>query len=135
MAMSNPVERQYPLVARVQFVIADFAVSGTGEAAITLPVNSIVTGGQIVITTVFDSVTTDTLDVGDASSAVRYLTGASDNAQTLQGIPLVPTGFVTTGSEPSIEIRWTQTGGAGSAGAGYLEVEYVIVGRGNEAQP
>jgi len=132
MAISNPVERQYPLVARVYFAFADFSTTttGVGIPAITLPVNSIVTKGDLVILNAFDG-TTPTLDVGDASSAARY-EGAND-ATAAVVTPLTITRFLTTGSEPSVELEltWTDT----TTGDGYLEVEYVITGRGNEAQP
>lgn len=94
--------------------------------AIALPVGAVVVQGDVTVVTSFNSVTTDVLDVGDVTSANRYL-----NDGNLQGapgtvIPLVPTGFVVTATQPAIKVTWTQTGGSTSAGAFTLRVVYYV---------
>jgi len=133
MAISMSVDRQSPLLASVDFVLADL-VSGAFEKAVSLPENAEVTGGSVVITTAFDSATTDALDVGDATVGGRYLSVAAGlTALPLGRTALVPTGYRTVGKEP-VGVTWTGAG-AVTAGAGRLEVEYVIVGRGTNVQP
>ena len=129
MAFTLNSERQYTLVARVPFDFADFGATGVGELAVRLPINSIVTGGGIAVTTAFDG-TTPTADVGDGTTADRYL--AAGDVSSAGYIPLVPTGYVTgDGDDVTVELNWTDT----TAGAGFLVVEYIRTDRGNEAQP
>lgn len=123
--------RQYPLVAVASFTQAELP-TGVAVPAVQLPQGSVVTKIAVVIDTAFDSVTSDTIDVGDASVADRY--DSTVNAQTVGQDDGVPTGFETTSSEPEILLTNTQVGGEGSAGAGRLIVEYVIAGRHNENQ-
>ncbi len=133
MAISKVVDRQWPLYASVDFTLADL-VSGTFESAITLPENAEITGGALVVTTAFDSVTTDALDVGDSGSGGRYLAVAAAVGSLPVGrIALVPAGYRTIGEQP-VGVTWTGVGGT-TTGAGRLEVEYVVKGRGNEVQP
>ncbi len=133
MTIKMGADRQSPLFASVDFTLADL-VSGTFESAVSLPENAEVTGGSVVITTAFDSVTTDAMEVGDVGSAGRYLAVAAlVDALPVGRTPLVPTGFRTVGREP-VGITWTGVGGT-TAGAGRLEVEYTIVGRSMNIQP
>jgi len=125
MAITQNVDRQSPLFASADFTLADL-VSGAFEAAISLPENAEVIGGSLVITTAFNSATTDAATVGDSTSAGRYLTiGAALGALGLGRTALVPTGYRTTGRDP-VGITWTGAG-AVTTGAGRLEVEYYVV--------
>ena len=127
-----PDTRQYPLVAVVDFTQADLP-TGVEVPVLQLPQNSVVTQIDVVIDTAFDSVTSDTIDVGDTTLTTRYST--SINGQTAGSIQAgVPTGFQTTAAEPNITLLNTQVGGEGSAGVGRLIVEYFIDGRANENQ-
>ncbi len=133
MAITLGADRQSPLFASVDFTLADL-VSGSFEAAVSLPEQAEVTGGSVVITTAFDSVTTDALDVGDSAVGGRYLSVAAGlTALPLGRTALVPTGYRTVGKEP-VGVTWTGAGGT-TAGAGRLEVEYTIVGRSMNIQP
>lgn len=129
--------RQYPLVAIVELQQDDFT-SGVPLAVLDLPPEAVVTGGQLIIDTAFDSATTDTLDVGftstnDADDPDHYLTGGADNGSTAQAIDLVPTGRSAIAVE-QITVELTEAGASGSAGRARLIVEYVIAGRHNENQ-
>ena len=129
MAISLSVDRQSPLYASADFALADLA-SGVFEVAVSLPENAEVVGGALVVTTAFDSATSDALDVGDAGASGRYLSVA---ALPVGRTALVPTGYRTVGKEP-VGVTWTGVGVV-TTGAGRLEVEYVIVGRGTNVQP
>ncbi len=138
MAITKDFHRQYPLRAYVPFTYADFGESGVAEEAVDLPAGAIVTGGEIVITTAFNSAggTTpaDTLTVGDGSDDARYAAGV--DGQTAARTALGPTGYKYPAGD-TVDIKWTpnaDTTTAPTQGAGYLVVEYVKPGRSNEVQ-
>lgn len=131
MAITKPTGRQYPLVAKVDFTFADF-VSGVAAEAVKIPGNCRVSGGHLVISTAFNSGTSDTIQVGDGDSAARYKD--SINGQAVALTALVPTGYKYTVPD-TIDITWTGVGAAPTAGAGYLMVEYFAENRANEVVP
>lgn len=132
MAITKNSSRQYPLVAKVEFAYDDLT-SGVAEEAIDLPGGARVVGGRIAITTAFDSVTSDTLTVGDGTTADRYASGV--DGQAVGSTELTPDEAANTVGKGAVGLTWTESGGGVSQGAGFLEVEYVIDGRANEAQP
>ena len=81
---------------------------------------------DIVPTEVFNSSTSDVLDVGDAGSENRYLNDAS--LQALTRVALVPTGYVNT-APTLITVRWVSGGGTPTTGKVTLRVEYYVRGR------
>ena len=91
MSITKDIGRQYPLVARVDFTYASFGASGVAEEAIDLPVGAVVTGGALVITTAFNSATTDAIEVGDGDAVARFL--ASQDVKSAAGR------FALTGTE------------------------------------
>lgn len=123
--------RQWPLVAIVEFTQAQLP-TGVAVDVLELPEGAVVTDIAVVIDTAFDSVTSDTIDVGDATTADRYDTDV--NGQVVGRTPGTPTGFQTTSAEPNIRLTNTAVGTEGTAGAGRLIVEYVVAGRHNENQ-
>ena len=131
MALTKPDGRQYSLVAQVDILQADFA-TGVGRAVIQLPQNAIVISGQLIVDTAFDSVTSDTGEVGDVTTASRYVSAV--NLQSVGATALVPTGFKTTDVQTDIFFENTEVGSAGTAGVARLIVEYIIDGRHNENQ-
>lgn len=122
--------RQGIKVAIADFTFADF-VSGTGKAAVKLPQNAIVVAGYLAISTAFDSVTSDTITVGDAAVANRYKAGI--NGQSAALTALVPTGFKTTAAG-DVLITWTGVGTAPTAGAGRLVLQYIVTTRAESTQ-
>lgn len=132
MSISKVPGRQYPLRAKVPFTFADF-VSGTIQAAIDLPGGAIVTGGALVITTVFNSGTSDTLTVGDVGGTEDLFASAVDGQAAALTALTLNGGQYTVPTE--IGVKWTGVSTAPTTGAGYLEVEYIIDERANEAQP
>jgi hypothetical protein len=131
MAITKNAGRQELIVATVDIGFADL-VSGSDIPAIDLPRNAVVTGGDVVVTTAFNSATSDVFDVGDASSQNRYLNDASIAATGRTA--LVPTGFVTTATQPNLTVRWVGAGAAPTAGAVRLTVQYYVKGRAAFAQ-
>ena len=130
MAFSKTSDRQYVLSARADFTYADFT-SGTELPVIELPPDAVVVGGQFVVTTVWDSATSDTFTVGDETDDDEY--GAAIDGQAAALTALVPTGFEYTATE-DVVVKWTGVGTAPTQGAGYLIVNYVRDGRSNENQ-
>jgi len=124
--------RQYPLVAIQDFALADLT-SGSAVAAVKLPGNARVIGGGVVITEVFNSTTSDAIDVGDGDNDDRYSDTAVDG-QALGYTPLDITGYKYT-TQDFIDLKWTSGGGSPSTGTGYLIVMYTVDDRANEVVP
>lgn len=127
----NPA-RQEPILAFVDINVADL-VSGVAAQAIELPPGAVVLSGQTITTQAWDSTTSDVLDVGDATSANRYLNDGNIRALAAR-VPLVPTGFVTTPTERWITVTWVSGGGTPTTGKVRLEVLYFVKGRSAFAQ-
>lgn len=132
MAILKDSGRQYPLVAKVDFTQPDLP-TGTAVLAVDLPGGARVIGGQIAVTTAFDSATSDTLTVGDGTTADRYAAGV--NGQVAGVTALTPDELANGATSAGVYITNTAAGAEGTAGVGFLEVHYVIEGRANEAQP
>lgn len=126
MPITKNSARQCPVVAHVDINLADL-VSGTDLQAIELPLNAVVIYGGITVTEVFNSTTSDVLDVGDATVQNRYLNDAS--LRSLARVPLVPTGFKAGTAERNITVRWVSGGGTPTTGKLRLDVTYYVVGR------
>lgn len=127
MAITKDANVQEVCTKLVTINFGDLAgTSGTDVAAITIPPNSIVTGGALVKRVVFNSATSDTLSVGDTGSATRYL-GATDIKTATGLVALVPTGYVYTGGD--ITVRWTGVGAIPTTGQVQLRIDFVVVGK------
>jgi len=124
--------RQYPLVV-TQDVTLDQLTTATVVPAIKIPAGARVIGGGILVTEVFDSTTSDSLDIGDGGDDDRY-TSTIRNLQTLGYTALTITGYKYTQSD-YIDLLWTSGGGTPTTGAFTAIVEYVIDGRTNEMNP
>lgn len=143
MAITFDNGRQVKVAAHMPFVLADLT-TGVYVGMIKLPINSIVTDARVVITTLFDSATTDKFSIGDRPSGAS----ARDTQYAAQSadVTAVPTEIVgkmtgakytanTTASPNTIGVRWDGAGGGTTTGAGTLFVEYVIDGRATEDNP
>lgn len=132
MSLTKKAARQAPIVATCDFTYADL-VSGAYAAMVDLPVNAIVIGGELDVTTLFNSATTDKFSVGDkvgsaAATATTYAAQSADVTATGRAAAIVPIGKKMA-SSGSVGIVWTGDGTAPSAGAGRLTVQYIIDGR------
>lgn len=130
MAFLKESDRQYPLTAVVEISYSDL-VSGVALPVAEVPNDAVVTGGQFVVTEVFDSATSDTVTVGDADDDDEYKGGI--NAQSAGTTALVPTGHQYA-SNTDLVVKWTGVGTAPTQGKALLIVEYVRQGRQNENQ-
>lgn len=131
MPITKNAGRQELIVAHVDINFSDL-VSGADTAAIDLPRNAVIVGGDVTTTVAFNSATSDVIDVGDATSQNRYLNDGTVHAAGR--VALVPTGYLHTSSEPAITVRWTGVGAAPTAGACRLTVQYYVKGRAAFAQ-
>jgi hypothetical protein len=132
MAITKPYARQCEEVATCNFTYADLT-SGTYAACIDLPLNAIVTGGYVAVTTLFDSATTDKFSIGDkigsaSATATTYASQSADITATGLAASVVPTGSKYT-SAATVGVVWTGAGTAPSAGEGVLVIKYIIDGR------
>jgi len=116
--------RSYVLCVAGEFSYDDFT-SGTGLAFCTLPVGAIVTGGDLRVTTNWDSGTSAGMEIGDSATAARYLSSENLLAAGDEYAALVPTGFEVTSATDQILLEVTEAGTAATAGAGNLVVLYV----------
>jgi hypothetical protein len=97
MPITKKSGRQQVISAYVDFVFGDVSPSGVGQAAIDLPVGAQVVGGDFVISQAFNSATSDTFTIGDATLATRYGNAISGAAARTA---LTLTGFQHTSAEP-----------------------------------
>lgn len=141
MTITKRQGRQAPIVAYIDITLADL-VGATLEQAdtiaaadlttatsydstIALPAGAVVVGGEVDVQQVFNSATSDTLIVGDASDDNRYLTAG--DLQVKGPIALLKTGFIHTAGEPLIVVKWTKVGAAPTTGRIRVRVEYYLV--------
>jgi hypothetical protein len=124
MAISKNKGRQGVISAFVEFEWDDVPTTATAYAAIDLPPGAIVVGGDLVITTAWNTATTATLAIGDATTGNRYL--SATNAKSAARTALVPTGFEVTTTQPSITVTTAFDGTAATAGAARLRVDYIV---------
>lgn len=127
MAITKNSGRQEIVSAYVDFTFADIATTATAYPALDLPVGAIVVGGDLTVTTAWDTGTTGVLDVGDTTTANRYLNDA--NLKVAARTALVPTGFTHTGVDNILKVVPALVGTAATAGAARLRVDYIVKGR------
>lgn len=127
MPITKNAGRQELIVAHVDIGVAD-VVNNVAQAAVDLPVGAVVVSGALVTTEAWNSTTSDVMDVGDVTSAVRYLTDGNIRALGAR-VPLVPTGFTHTSTEKQLTVTWTSGGGTPTTGKSRLEVQYFVKGR------
>jgi hypothetical protein len=122
--LANPCVERIKFLKRIDFTYAvDFVGRDTTAVdAFTLPPGATVLSAMVVTTTAFNSVTSDTMAVGDTDSGTFYHSAAdvhvagSVNSAKGKDYP----------SGGTIRMAWDGTGTAPTAGAGYLIVEYAI---------
>ncbi len=104
------------------------ADSGVAVSCIDMPVGAVIVGGQIITDTAFNAGATDTLSLGDASSATRYLSASSIHATGKAD--LVVTGLEMGATTNTLKITWTGgTPASLTTGAARLIISYVVKGR------
>jgi len=127
MSITKNSARQELITAFVDINLADL-VTNVAANALDLPPNAIIVSGRLVTTEAWNSTTSDVMDVGDVTSATRYLTDGNIRALAAV-VPLVPTGFIHTTTEKQLTVTWTSGGGTPTTGKVRLEVQYFVKGR------
>ncbi|MCP4210877.1 MAG: hypothetical protein GY764_05300 [Halieaceae bacterium] len=128
MAYHKDAGRQTTLQAVANFEFPDLTDAVALEI-MDLPYGAILLSGNLVVTTTFNSATSDTVAVtGSATLAATDVTSAARTALTGvgAGVPLSAPGTVS--------VTWDGTGTAPTQGAGYVQLEYIIDNRATEVQ-
>lgn len=120
--------RQELVVAHLDINFNDPTAFGTAESAIDLPVNAVIAGGDVVIVTPFNS-TTNTLTLGDATTANRYANAVDLKAAAGTRTALSGLGTEITSTINTVRANVAQTGGAPTAGRVRVSVQYYVRGR------
>jgi len=132
MALTKDHGRQPVLSAKMPFTFSDLT-SGAITEAIDLPGGAQLIDGEVVITTAFDSGTSDAIEVGLLGVATdTYL--SSTSIASAGTTALVPTGGSLAAAN-TVTIEWTAVGTAATAGVGFVRLGYVIDGRATDVQP
>lgn len=121
--------RQYPLVAQQTFTFVEVNESAA-VTIMTLPRNSVVIGGFLVVDTAWDSTGAMTLSVGDTSLTTRYATTV--DLKTAAKTALTVNGYDNTGGLNIIGTGAVTSTADLTAGSARLVVEYIIDNRANE---
>lgn len=127
MAITKNSARQELITAFVDFTYADIPTTATAYAAMDIPQNAVVIGGDLTVTTAWNTGTTATLSVGDVTLATRYATTV--DLKTAARTALTLTGFVHTNTQKVLNGTTAYVGGAATAGAARLTVLYYVKGR------
>lgn len=131
MPITKDCGRQTVLSAEVDFTFADITDDAAANPAIDIPAGAVVVGGELVVTTAFDSTTSDVADIGDGGDTDRY-SATPVNLQAAGATALDVTGYRYTAND-TIDIAWTPgTASTATAGAATLRIQYVMDGRANE---
>ena len=130
MPIKKNASRQELIVANLTINFND-PVIGTAENAIDLPGNAVVVGGDIVVTTPWNNVTTAALSLGDAAVATRYANAV--DLKTAARTALTVTGFKHNVAE-ALKSLVAQTGTAPTAGSARVTLHYYVIGRSGFSQ-
>lgn len=122
--------RQAPIFAYIDVVLANVATAVSFNL-FEVPAGAIIMSGGIITTAVFNSTTSDVIDIGDSGSANRYLNDGTIHA--LGHVPLVPTYYLYT-APTKISGLWVSGGGVPTTGAFTAYINYIVKGRGQFAQ-
>lgn len=134
-ALTLSHSRQNPLVAQQVFGFANIADTGVAVNVIKLPMGAIITDVVINVLVASNIGTSQALAVsGGGATLIAAQDGKATAGSSTSGIttalgkaPLATGGYVT--------VTPTNVGTAATAGSFQLIVEYIIDGRGTEAQP
>jgi hypothetical protein len=129
MAITKDSGRQEVIAAEVTIkhdtLASDIAVA---EGVIQVPEGARVVGGHINVTEVFNSTTSDVLDIGDGGDDDRY-TATPIDLTALGATALDVTGYTYT-AEDDIDVEWTAgSTGTATTGEATITVLYVVSGR------
>lgn len=133
--MANVTNRmhQYQMALEQPFDFADAAVVPSVLAP-KLPMGAMVLSARVIVETAFNGGAAATVSVGISGNTTKYVNAADLDAATgivagaaTSGIPLA--------NEETLLFTFSANAQASSAGKARLVIEYIVAGRGNEAQP
>ena len=131
LARGEATSRSYVLCVAASFSYDDFT-SGVGLPFCTLPVGARVLGGYCEIQTAWDSGTSDSLEIGDATDPNEYLSALDAQTAAITEFSLSnyfdAAGAITpaiTAATDEILIEITSAGTAATAGVGEAGMFYV----------
>lgn len=127
MPITKNSARQEVIAAHVDFTFADIPTTATVYAALGLPTNAVIVGGDLVVTTAWNTATSAAMNIGDVTTANRY--GNAIDLKTAARTALTQTGFTTTTTQKDVNVVPTYVGAAATAGAARLTVLYIVKGR------
>ena len=131
MAITKQGGRQWPLVAKLSFGFADFAgQSGVALDAVDLPAGASVIAASLTITEVFNSGTSDAIDIAGAGTSL-----AATNAQALGTTADTSLDSTALAVNTAVTLEWTGVGAVPTTGAGFALIEYIQDGKANEVVP
>ena len=106
-----------------------FAADGTETVVATLPANSQIYQIAVDVTTAFDAGTTNTLDIGDGTTADKYADALAAGAQArvlaTSDVSQIGNLIDIGTSDVDITVTYNQTGTAATAGAATVTVLYL----------
>jgi len=132
---------QYPLVQEYVFSFGDTVVDVNGVTKnfktfggnpvfdmFSLPVGSVVLGGDLIVETAYTGTTVATLSVGDSGSATKYASAVNimANARTALTIPAATTGGLDVIGTLALTVA------DATAGKVRVRIQYTIEGRGQD---
>ena len=124
---TNKANVGFVLMAQSGSVV--FGANGSTTVVATLPANSQIYQIAVDITTAFDAGTTNTLDIGDGTTADKYADAlaAGSQARVLATSDVSQIGnLVDIGtSDVDVTVTYNQTGTAATAGAATVTVLYL----------
>jgi hypothetical protein len=106
-----------------------FGADGTETVVATLPANSQIYQIAVDVTTAFDAGTTNTLDIGDGTTADKYADALAAGAQArvlaTSDVSQIGNLIDIGTSDVDITVTYNQTGTAATAGAATVTVLYL----------
>ena len=129
MTITQNVSRQEVIAAYVDFAFGDLTTTVAIDA-IQLPANAKIVGGQLDVTTAWNSATSDVAVVKIGAETVL----ASTSVAAAGSNPFGDSQAIKTTAEADVTITWTGAGAVPSAGVGSLTVLYIVEGRACFAQ-
>ncbi len=138
LANGEVTTRSYVLSVTANFSYDDFT-SGVGLPFCTLPVGAQVIGGYCRITTAWDSGTSDSLEIGDATDPNEYISAQDATSAVLQEFSLSNLFDAAGATTPQILaatdetlIEITSVGSAATAGVGSACMLYIDTTKADE---
>ena len=133
MANVTNTMHQWQMYLEQPFDFADAAITPC-KLTPKLPMGAMVLSARVVVETVFNGGAASTISVGISGNTTKYVNAADIDAATgivagatTSGIPLA--------SEETLLFTFSANAQASTAGKGRVIVEYIVAGKGNEAQP